>query len=256
MARPPRSQPGSFGKLTYRPASDEGLVPQALEFIRRQLPVWRDDPRRPEIASETTSERLLNFSLCRHLNRCRADHPMFQFEHETPQTGSRTVDIGVFGTNENSMIEARSYSSYEPFLVVEAKRLPAPSKDREREYVTGTDKKSGGPTGGIQRFKLGLHGAEIEAAVMVGYIESNSPQHWLTVVNKWIRELATTSSTDACVWTKAETLQAVDVDEINGVSASTSAHQRLSGCVTESILLHHYWIVMNPSRSASQDSAR
>lgn len=250
MARPPRSQPGSFGNLTYRPAADEGLVPQALEFIRSQLPVWRDDRGRPEIATGNTSERLLNFSLCRNLNRCRADHPMFQFEHETPQTGSRTVDIGVFGTNENSMIEARSYSSYEPFLVIEAKRLPAPSKDREREYVTGTARNSGSPTGGIQRFKLGMHGRDIEIAVMVGYIESGLPERWLCVINGWIDELAAISPAVERTWNASEFLHLDHADAAKGVSTYTSVHTRSSGCITESISLQHLWIVMNSNDNA------
>ena len=77
---------------------------------------------------------------------------MFQFEHEAPQSGTRTVDIGVHGTEEATLIGARPYSVHEPFLVIEAKRLPAPGgKDREREYVTGTDRSSGGPTGGSLR---------------------------------------------------------------------------------------------------------
>lgn len=238
MARRPKSQSGSFGQLSYRPAPDEGLVPQTLEFVRNQLPNWRDDPQRPQ----DSSEKRLNSSLSDFLDcRSRSLCPMVRFKHEAPQSGTRTVDIGAHGTEDTTLIGVRSYTIYEPFLVIEAKRLPAPSKDREREYVTGTDKKSGSPTGGIQRFKLGLHGAGVETAAMVGYIESGLPQHWLRTINRWIYELA-----DDCRWSTSETLQFDRVDTAKGVSSSVSVHSRSLGCVTDSISLLHLWVVMNP----------
>lgn len=218
-------------------------MPQALRFVRHQLPIWRDDPQRPQDASE----KRLNFSLCNHLNRFRADHPMFQFEHEAPQMGRRTIDIGVLGTDESTLIGTRVYSSYEPFFVIEAKRLPAPpGKDREREYVTGTARNSDSPTGGIQRFKLGLHGAGVETAAMVGYIESGLPPQWIRAINQWIRELAAATPTDDCQWSESDALQTGRVDAARGISTSTSVHTRSSACVTDSISLHHLWIVMNP----------
>ena len=129
---------------------------------------------------------------------------MARFKHESPQSGTRTVDIGIHGTKEATVIGVRPYSIYEPFLVIEAKRLPAPSRDREREYVTGTDRSSGGPTGGIQRFKLGLHGSNVETAAMVSYIEQHSPSHWHGAINGWIADLIGVTSTDGCVWSRAE----------------------------------------------------
>lgn len=55
-------------------------------------------------------------------------------------------------------------------MVIECKRLPTPGgKDREREYVSGFHA-NGSPTGGIQRFKLGLHGGQVHDAAMIGYV--------------------------------------------------------------------------------------
>jgi len=58
--------------------------------------------------------------------------------------------------------------------------LPAPAATREREYVTGGTEKSGG----IQRFKLGLHGAQQEAGAMIGYIQDKDPKSWQSSINK------------------------------------------------------------------------
>ena len=65
------------------------------------------------------------------------------------QREGRSVDIGVHGTEEMTYIEVQGYTIYEPFMLIEAKRLPAPSSDREREYVSGSYAASGGPSGGI-----------------------------------------------------------------------------------------------------------
>jgi len=40
------------------------LVNETLEFVRKQLPGWRDDPERPE----QVSEEKLNSNLCDYLN--------------------------------------------------------------------------------------------------------------------------------------------------------------------------------------------
>jgi hypothetical protein len=242
MARQRDSHAGAAGRLSFGPSAEDGIVPQTLAFIRRELPAWRDDPKRPR----DDSEKRLNSSLCDYLDRrSRADLPMARFKHESPQLRTRTVDIGVHGIDETTLIGVRPYSSYEPFLVIEAKRLPAPGgKDREREYVTGTDRSSGGPTGGIQRFKLGLHGSDVETAAMVGYIEKHSPNHWHGTINRWITDLMGITSTDGCVWSKSDILQSLQVNDSNRTAFSISNHQRPHQCVTPEIVLHHLWIVM------------
>jgi hypothetical protein len=244
MAKHPKSPSGSMGRLSYRPASDEGPVPKILEFIRIQLPAWRDDPKR----SPDASEKLLNSSLCDFLDsRARSGFPMVRFKHEAPQAESRTVDIGVHGAEEATFIRAQSYTIYQPFMVIECKRVPAPSpKEREREYVTGKHKSSGTPAGGIQRFKLGLHGSNIETAAIVGYIEKHSLRYWHGVINGWIAELAAAETgTDGCVWSHADAIEQLVCNDEHGSSTAISSHKRTDECITPSIRLHHLWIVMN-----------
>lgn len=124
MASQHQAPPGSSGHLTYRPSPDDGLILRTLEFVRTQLPAWRDDPKRPQ----DLPERRLNSSLCDFLDsRARSHFPMVRFKHEAPQTGASTVDIGIHGREEIT-IGARSYTIYEAFMVIEAKRLVSGQK--------------------------------------------------------------------------------------------------------------------------------
>lgn len=154
-----------------------GIKPHTLQlsiisFIKEQLPVWRDDPERPF----EQSEHKLNSQLSKFLNIVVNNFsPMFHFSHEEPQFSTRKIDLSV-SPDVEIIIEAQTYNKYEPVLVIECKRLPSESPEREREYVSGTEpnKKSGG----IQRFKLGLHGAKHDLAVMIGYIQKYTSDYW------------------------------------------------------------------------------
>ena len=246
MAKTPRSQPGSIGSLSYKPTSDEGLVPKTLEFIQSQLSKWRDDPNRPQ----DDSEKLLNPSLCSFLSRIALNEfPMAFFQHEDPQAKTRTVDIGVHSRADNTIIGAKSYTSYEAFLVIECKRLPTPSKARGQEYVSGTNAISGSATGGIQRFKLRLHGASIETAVMVGYIQEGSHRGWYTKINKWIAQLIVKPSSDGILWESLDLLQNFQSDNKQKTSQAESSHKRINSHHSGEIKLHHFWVMMKQKPS-------
>lgn len=234
-------QSGSIGSLSCRPEPDNKLVPMTLEFIRSQIPGWRDDTRRAKDSAEPDR----NSSLCDFLDiQSRNIFPMVRFKHQAPQGRTRSIDIGVQSMDECTYIGAGEYSKYEPFMVIEAKRLPAPSSAREREYVSGTYPKSGNPAGGIQRLKLGLHGANIETAVMVGYIEQESAQHWHININIWINDLVVVQCDDGCTWTENDKLIELYCNNDTGVSQTESNHERTNLCITNNIRIHHYWVLM------------
>jgi hypothetical protein len=144
----PTNEPGR-GRISEGPIT--GLLDRTVDFVRSELAGWRDDPDR---AAEEAEERL-NAQLCKYLN-VAASHrfPMVKFSHEEKQTGARRVDMSALPSG-GGFVGETYYSIYDPFLVFEGKRLPTPTPNREREYVTGGRDKSGG----IQRFKLALHGA-------------------------------------------------------------------------------------------------
>lgn len=234
-------QPKASGRITRGPLPDDNLVPKTLEFVRTQLPNWRDDFKRPK----SESEKSLNSTLCDFLeHRRREILPMARFKHESPQYWSRTVDIGVHGTDDETLIDASTYSLYEPFLVIECKRLPAPGgKDRVQEYVTGTTE-NGSPTGGIQRFKLGLHGSNVRTAILVGYIQENDPNHWHRTINKWIQDLTKSNPNDSLQWRDNEKLSKPQSESDTSTHCLKSEHPRLAPNSQLPIELHHYWIVM------------
>lgn len=217
------------GRITRGLAPDTA-VRKTLNFVTAQLPKWRDDPDRSEVALEEE----LNGQLCKYLNVAarREDFSMAYFHHEERQTGQRRVDLSALPLNP-TLIEGRAYTTYEPFLVLEGKRLPAPSKDREREYVTGGDKASGG----IQRFKLGLHGAMLCHAGMIGYIQKDSSANWFNRINEWITELAA----EPGEWTDSELLQELATNESDRSSSCCSVHPRIESD-TGDIRLTHLWV--------------
>lgn len=174
------------------PSSDlrDQLIQDVLSFVYEQLPTWRDDPTRPE----ETSEAKLNSQLETFLSaQSYSREKPYTFSQEKHQTGNRRIDISAHPMSP--IISAQGFSSiYQPITVIEAKRLPAPVNQREKEYVTGkgNDKKA---PGGIQRFKLLLHGADHNQAGMVGYVQEETHEQHHAKINEWICDLSEESET-------------------------------------------------------------
>jgi hypothetical protein len=165
---------------------------------------------------------------------------MVCFFHEEPQVGRRSADLSASPV-EATRLEAKAYTIYDPILTIECKRLPAPSKDREKEYVTGGPERNGG----IQRFKLGLYSTEHNLAVMIGYVQQHDGHHWRKQVNGWISELAAGPSSDECVWTKSECLESIEENKADGLSIHRSIHNRVAPASSNEIEIRHLWIVMD-----------
>jgi len=236
MRRDSSNDVPSRGRIT-KGLTRNALVERTLEFVRNELPGWRDDPIRPP----EESEERLNAQLCKYLDvASRTKFPMVFFHHEEKQTKSRRVDVSASAVTPE-VFGSTLYSIYDPFLVFEGKRLPPPNNSkRAREYVTGGDEKCGG----IQRFKLGLHGAKHETAALIGYIQKGESREWLTTVNNWIRELAGALAFDE-KWSLDEQLVAFEEDIRLRIAACTSQHPRVGEVVTKAIRLRHFWIKMN-----------
>jgi len=216
-------------------ANFNSLRRATIEFIYRSLQEWRDDLTRDH---EEIEERL-NIQLSKFLNAsARQSFPMVQFNREEFQFKNRRVDMSVTPI-EPQRIESTTFSIYEPFMVAECKRLPAPSNDREFEYITGCDKL----TGGIQRFKHGLHGSKHEESVMIGYIQKDSVCKWHGLINEWIDALAEHRILDSsCKWMPSEKLQ---VDAFGTQTARCRSLHPRKNSITENITIHHLWIVMH-----------
>lgn len=231
------TEKSAIGKIT------SGIVPNTLalktiDFVYTQLPAWRDDPNR----LDEQSENKLNLQLCKFLDsNARNSFPMVRFNHEEYQTGFSSVDISA-SPIEMTTIGAKTFTIYDPIVVLEGKRLPAPSHDREKEYVTGgIEHKSGG----IQRFKLGLHGANHDIAAMIGYIQERSACDWHNEINRWIEELSSGTIKDVCAWNTSEILGKLEEDSSKGVANCRSTHNRNSSAQSNKILIRHLWITMH-----------
>ena len=226
----------SYGRL------DNCLEPNAfresvVDFLVEQLPMWRSRPgRRP-----ATSEGELNSQICKHLNNAarHAELP-YSFHHEQLEDGGRRVDMSV-GFLAERYFGTSYYTQDDPFLVFECKRLPAPSRRREREYVSsGSDEKI---KGGIQRFKLGLHARRLRSVVMVGYIERDEPRNWFEKINGWINELVDTRQRHGEKWGASDIL-ADFVEGEEGIAHARSRHGRINSVLLGEIEIRHVWIVM------------
>lgn len=222
------------GRITLGIPADAAAL-KTLEFIERHLAAWRDDPDRPR----AERERELNGQLCKFLNVAakQSDFAMIHFHHEEPQGVWHSTDFSANLTDAD-WIEGRQYTKYEPILVLEGKRLPAPSSVREREYITSEAGEK--PGGGVQRFKLGLHGAKLSIAGIIGYVQAEACADWFARVNRWVDALA---SSDDPLWSRDDKLGAFSQDSVARVSRCESEHPRESGA-SLIIRLTHLWVQM------------
>jgi hypothetical protein len=234
MAEPVLPGVVSVGHISEGPISS--LVDRTLDFVSEELAAWRDDPDR---VAEDAEERL-NAQLCKYLNVAASGRfPMVYFHHEEKQTGIRRVDISAL-PKRGIVLGMTYHSIYEPFLVLEGKRLPAPSGDREREYVTGRPKQSGG----IQRFKLSLHGSRQSKAAIIGYVQSGTLKEWLARINEWIRAEVENQKASGEIWSMTEQLLDFTEDTSLRTASSSSVHPRADGAASPEIKLRHLWVVM------------
>lgn len=213
---------------------------EIVDFIERELPVWRDRPERPPASDEPT----LNQTLCTHLNSaCRRQaFDSIQFLQEPLQSGRRRADIGTMPCG-TIRVEDRVYYDFEQLLPIECKRLPTPP-DRKRsnmEYVKGLP---GHRTGAIERFKHGLHGPTNVEAVLIAYVQTESFPHWHQAINTRLAELAAAGESDG-LWAAAEVLTVHSSDTAKRTQRLVSAHGRVPSATTASLVISHLWLQMN-----------
>lgn len=208
-----------------------------LDFILHQLPLWRDRPDRPPRTSETT----LTSQLCAHLNSAARKTPgwdclQFRVEEADETQASRKIDLVAAAAGDALIVQGRSYSDFETILPIECKRLPIPAgagRD-EREYVVT----SVGVGGGIQRYKEGKHGAAHVRAALIAYVQEQSFDHWLVLIEGWIRDLHNAGSPG---WSPADALVTQEQDAVTGIAVHESVHSRVN---LPEIQLRHLWVRM------------
>ncbi len=112
---------------------------------------------------------------------------------------------------------------------IEGKRLPKYKTKTKQEYAVGKNT-FGNPSGGIERFKKGIHGApnRISNNGLIAYIENESIEYWANNVNDSIRENFNIDET------------MVKKDGL--INEFSSIHQFECESVSSTFKLHHFWI--------------
>ena len=118
-------------------------------------------------------------------------------------------------------------------------RRPPRERLRKQEYVASAA--GAKPMGGVQCFKLGLHGGAIAIAGMVGYVQNDTCLHWFAEVNRWIDELASAAESS---WSSKDRLHSFSHDPGTRVARSESEHLRVSA-VSPNVRLVHLWVEMS-----------
>ena len=212
------------------------VVKKVLLFLKTVLPFF---------SSETTEikkgddEWNLNAALFGFLNGKRTDNDaQFRFIQE-PQPrikgNSSKVDLGV-----REYIKAAPRSSRNPFFTIECKRLKRPPS-KSKFYVCSSSTKVQ-EVDGIERFKANKHGIDLngnllKSNAMIGYVEDENFDFWLTTINNWIAELIEKGK-HGLKWLAGEKLKKKTFDKI---AVLESKHLRVN---KETVELTHFWIKM------------
>ncbi|MGI4736640.1 MAG: hypothetical protein ACRYG7_15815 [Janthinobacterium lividum] len=224
---------GSIGVPT--PSFTKGtIIVTLISFIERVIVSFQ----RNNSCSTVEIEDVISFHLALQFNdQARKESQFFLFDRQTPEKQpsghTRSLDIGVF----------RSYSDTAPdvtrFFAIEAKRLPTPESSRRQEYVTGNV--YGSLTGGIERFKHGVHGHGLPISSIIGYVQQNQTTHWPPEINSWIDGLILSSHDPRIEWHQDDKL--IDQQQLNGdkVLKLVSNSKRIDNSF---IQLIHYLILI------------
>jgi hypothetical protein len=183
------------------------------------------------------NEKGITNRLCKILS----GHKLLYFHHEgmeDEETGiSASVDVEAIATTK-TVFEARLYAREDTLMAIEAKRLPAPSpKSREREYLVGSDKHSGG----VERFKLGIHGKRSSAWAMIGYVQQRDFKFWRGIINSWIDDLSVNGKPHG-FWESTEKLEMVA--ETVATGHYRSRHKRQDDAKSDRIEVEHLWVLL------------
>lgn len=183
------------------------------------------------------NEKGITNRLCKILS----GHKLLYFHHEGMQDEesgtSASVDLEAIATTE-TVFEARSYAREETLMSIEAKRLPSPPpKQREREYLVGNNK--GG--GGVERFKLGVHGGKSAAWTILAYVQQHDFKTWREMINGWIDDLSLNGKPHG-FWNTTEKVEMVA--ENVSIMRGRSQHKRQVGGKSDKIEIAHLWVLL------------
>ncbi len=224
----------SIGVGTLGSAPDETILEVIFGYVATTLSNFE--------GSSDANENALTNRLCKDLEFSKPPEYSFYFHHQNLEddTRSTSTDFAVFATAEyfskvnTNQIERAALVKFEAKRL--SKKLP---KRREKEYVIGEyeNGKQTRNSGGIERFKNERHGKDTVNACILGYLQTDSRDYWLTKINGWIQDEIDSSQDKRLMWEKEDCLKFSKSKK--RLSFYESKSSRLS---KEKIRLKHIWI--------------
>ena len=226
----------SHGRISISQKNDKEIQ-SVLDCLNLNLPSFAKKQKgKTEMNEDGLTQRL-----CRFLNRNIGIFP-FLFDKEDMEEDRRgnsaRVDLGIYSKSETIIVHNRKFTEDETFFKIEAKRLGKLATARKREYVVGRQKDGKYiNSGGIERFKKGIHGGKLIHAALIGYVQLHDFKHWFSAINGWILDLSKDKSQ---FWSKKELLK--NESSTPKLATYISYHVRMQKEVKDKIKLHHFWI--------------
>lgn len=226
------------GRITKGIEVDASVL-SVLDFVKINLSVFVKKNK----GAVSMNENGLTQKLCILLNRIKDKEPFF-FQPEDMEDKNRgnspKIDVGVFSDKEKITVYDTTYGEDDSFFKIEAKRLAKISVAREKEYVIGRmgqDKYL--ETGGIERFKKGIHGKNLRHAAIIGYIQNEDFDYWFNLINSWITELITQKGN---FWQEEDKLIKANQGFESGLVLNSTNFRAKPNSKPDYIHLTHFWV--------------
>jgi len=223
----------TFGTLSSAP--DGGIVEHIYNFIYVELKDFK--------ATNNENENGITNRLCKTLEYKKPSASPYFFHHQNIEddTENTSTDFAAFGTYAYAQEFSILDKEQKPALIkFEAKRLSTSlPKSRQKEYVIGEYEKGKKfkNSGGVERFKNGRHGKDVNKACLIGYVQTNSFTYWFKKINGWIQDEINNPSDSRLTWDNDDKLIKIESDINTCVHMSNAKRQLLN-----SIELRHFWI--------------
>ena len=224
----------TFGNLSSAP--DGKIIAKVFDFVSLVLEGFEGETN--------DNENHLTSELCKQLGFKKPAELPFFFQHQNIEDAKEntSTDFAAFGTYTYAKMYNKKGEEF-PLIKFEAKRLSSTlPRKREREYVIG-EYENGlqiKNSGGIERFKTLRHGKDVMHSAIIGYVQTNTFDHWFQKINGWIKEEIDNPNDSTLEW---------DTDDYlisNGSSNNLCRHlSKPKRKELEQLRMHHIWVNLN-----------
>jgi len=232
------------GELEKGPPDNTSIL-AVVGFVERHLIDFSQEYTGSTIENEEGLTQELIFLLNLYANK--ETYPFWfhnEYSEDTERGHSPKVDIGAITKKESIIIESRTYSYKESFFSLEAKRLDKLPKKREKEYLIGRfEKKKYVNSGGVERFKQGIHGGKLKYSAIIAYVQIYDFSHWHKKINSWIEALIQKKIESPVKWTQGDKLKKKYVKSVTAKFISVNSRGK------DSITLFHLWTNLSSKKS-------